>query len=97
MALFSRTLAQREYRVFKKGPLLLCVFADEKILRTMTTCYDISSSSPIALNPALPPAGSAEPLLSVAGTTQLQSFSVDDLKNLAKALRLPVSTQFIGL
>lgn len=46
LELFSWNLRLGEYRVFRKGDFVLCVFADAKIVRTSSTCYLVSPWSP---------------------------------------------------
>ena len=87
LELFTWRLRQGEYRVFRKGDLLLCVFVDGKVVRTSSSCYNVAPS-PESVHAAeettLEERLEIEPVVSDHGTQILKSLCKEDLMNIAR-------------
>jgi hypothetical protein len=94
MEVFAYELRMGQYRIFRKGSLLLVVFADAKLVKTITSCYDVASTAAPLPSPAAPSLHALmdmKPRLSMDSVSKLQSLDLAELKVLAGALGEAVS------
>jgi hypothetical protein len=98
MEVLCHNLPGQHYRTFRYKHILVTVFLDAGLVRTLSTCYEVGS---IIHSPLPSPAPSVadlmglSPRLSESDTVKLSGLSLEGLQNLSTMLGLPHSMLYL--